>query len=296
MKKFVVISLILLLLISTSTLIFADSTVKQSTTIALNQNPTEFITNTVVKNGANSAVGDTQKQFAIMGMSGYILAKTVVDFLALFIALLLFAQYLISTRNADKRGDNLYLVKLILTSGEYSITCNEQLWSKIITWHQSDENNFIIEKPNGYLRISKDILRELTYCKLSAIRQSMEPILYILKYPIKSFDVFKYVKLITIALFGIVAYMVYADIPLTTLGNVYSDSYKLAIFLINEINVVFYFRYLIYIVKNYLNVTTNKTEFGWSTYGETMTFKLNNSMALNGILIMLFSVVLHNLV
>ena len=105
MKKLVVISLVLLLLISTSTLIFADSSGKKSKPIDPDQNPTEFITDTVVTNGANKAVGDTQKQFAIMGMSGYILAKTVVNYVALIIALFVFAQYMISARNANKRGD-----------------------------------------------------------------------------------------------------------------------------------------------------------------------------------------------
>lgn len=182
-----------------------------------------------------------------------------------------------------------YLVKFNLSNGEYSVLCDEEVYRGIIEWHNSETKEYIIEKPNGYLRVTKDNLIELSHHKLSKIRQMIEPLLYIAKSPTK-FDASAYIKLLLVALIGILGFMYYNNIPFKELLVIGSDNLKVFYSLISIVNSIFTMLYLFCVVKNIFEIFYEKNKKGeWTTYSKTKSFKIGESLALNGACILLLS-------
>lgn len=187
-----------------------------------------------------------------------------------------------------------YLVKFSLTNGDYTLVSNEQEYNKIIDLFRSDEELYTIEKENGFLRISKTNLVELTAEKISSIRQAIEPILYIAKNPI-SCNGELYIKALAISLLGIMGYMYFNNIPFVQLLHRNSNSVNWLMSALVIINTSFGLMYSLNIAKSTYNVL-NKRRFGqWTTYAETMSYKVVNSLAYNGLAIIIFSCIFLSL-
>ncbi len=187
-----------------------------------------------------------------------------------------------------------FLVKVILVSGEHTLLCNEQGYKEILEWHDSDEDLYIVKKPDGILRISKNNLVEISHERISPMRQVLEPILFMVKSP-SCIKIGSYIKLLGISLLGILGYMYYNQIPFGQLLVKNSQSITWLFDTLVWVNIFFGAMLILEILRSFIKVIINRNNDRGNTYVLTKSFRFVNSIAFQGIWVIMFVNVLFEL-
>jgi len=146
----------------------------------------EFVLNTFKKN--------TLKRLLIFGVpllmlniAFFIIASRLNELVALavryaIIALTFSAILAIKYWNYEsiQKVKTMYSIELTLVSGKVEYICNEEELNKLLNWHESDEELYILTNPCKYTRITKSNLVELSYYEVSKVRQLIEPVLHVI--------------------------------------------------------------------------------------------------------------------
>lgn len=179
----------------------------------------EFVLNTFKKN--------TLKRLLIFGVpllmlniAFFIIASRLNELVALavryaIIALTFSAILAIKYWNYEsiQKVKTMYSIELTLVSGKVEYICNEEELNKLLNWHESDEELYILTNPCKYTRITKSNLVELSYYEVSKVRQLIEPVLHVI-YDRSAITFYGFIKLLFIGVITIAGYMLYKKIPL----------------------------------------------------------------------------------
>jgi len=178
-----------------------------------------------------------------------------------------------------------YHVKLNLVSGGYDYICNKEELEKLLEWHESGEEIYIIKVSNGFIRVTKNNLVELRYSEISKLRQLVEPVLYVLYHPVPEGLGFKtFINLLLVGLGAIAAYMLYNKIPLESLIKANGKGFGWFMNFQYSIISIFAIYYVYQGIVKFLSLKGNNL----STYAQTVRFKLGNSILGNTFMIIIF--------